>query len=283
MRKRTKISLEPKHILTFFVIVCMALIFVSFRYSEKLEPIKTVVGNVLTPMQKGINSIGRYIADQMDRFTSMNELLAENASLKEQIAEVTNENKMLQQDKYELQNLRKLLTLDEKYSEYDKVAARVIWRDTNNWYNVFKIDKGTNDGLAVNMNVLAGNGLVGIVIETGHNYSLVRSIIDDKSKVYAMFTKTSDTCTVEGNLKLMDDGLINVEEIPREAEIKDGYELVTSPMSEKYLPGLLIGYVSGDVVIDPSNMTQSCLATPAVDFKRLDTVLVITELKEVLY
>lgn len=282
MRKRTNISFEPKHILAFFTVLCLILIFVSFRYSEKLEPIKSVAGDVLAPMQKGINTVGKYISDQVERFASINELLAENASLKEQLADVSNENKLLQQDKYELQNLRDLLTLDETYSEYNKVAARVISKDSNNWYNVFTIDKGTNDGLANDMNVVAGNGLVGIIIDARHNHSIVRSIIDDKSNVWGSFMKTSDDCNVSGDLKLMDEGKIHVENIPIESKIKDGDEVVTSRISNKFLPGILIGYVS-DIQPDASNLTKSGKITPVVDFKRLDTVLVITELKEELY
>ena len=189
------------------------------------------------------------------------------------------ENKILQQDKYELESLRKLYKLDEKYASYPKVAARVISNDTSNWYNTFLIDKGTDDGLSIDMNVLAGNGLVGIIVETGKNYSRVRSIIDDSSNVSGMFLKTSDTCVVSGNLKMIDSGMIEVTHISKDAEIKDGYEIVTSNISDKYLQGILVGYIS-NITIDANNMTKSGYVTPVVDFDRLDTVLIITELKK---
>lgn len=279
MRRRTKISIEPKYILAFFTVLCLILIFVSFKYSDKLEPVRSTVGSIFAPMQKGINSLGTTISKQFENFKSVKQLQTANEQLKEELNNVTYENKILQQDKYELESLRKLFVLDSKYAGYPKVAARVISGDVNNWYPRFTIDKGTDDGLAVGMNVMAGNGLVGIIVEARHNHSIVRSVIDDKSSVGGMFLKTKDTCMVTGDLKLIDKGLIQVTMISKDAKIKEGYEVVTSNVSDKYLQGILIGYIR-DITMDSNNMTMSGYLTPAADFNRLDTVLVITQLEE---
>ena len=155
---------------------------------------------------------------------------------------------------------------------------QVISSDPDNWYNTFIIDKGSEDGLAVNMNVMAGDGLVGIITDVKKSYSTVRSIIDDDSNVYGTFLKTSDSCIVSGNLQLMNDGVIEVSSISGNAKIEDGYEVVTSQISDKYLSGILIGYVH-DLKKDVSNLTQTAYLTPAADFRKLDMVLVITKVK----
>lgn len=279
MRRRTKLNINPKHVLIACVIICISLIVISFRFSEKLSPVKEAVGSVITPMQVGINTVGTMISNSFDNFKSINDLLAENEELEDQVNLLSYQNKLLLQDKYELDGLRDLYELDQKYLDYPKVAARVISKDTNNWYNVFTIDKGTRDGLAENMNVLAGNGLAGIIIEVHYNYSVVRSIIDDYSSVSGMFLKTSDTCIVQGDLQLMDEGKIRVEFINKDANISDGDEVVTSHISPNYLQGILIGYVS-DAQLDPGNMTKTAYLTPVVDFERMEEVLIITEIKE---
>ena len=278
MRKRTKITMDPKYILMMIAIVCVALIIVSFRFQDKMTPIRTAVGSIVTPMQRGINKIGLVVADGMDYATTVKKLTRENDSLKKQVDDLSAQNRLLQQDKYDLDNFRKLYDLDEKYSDYPKVAAHVISSD-GNWFNSFVIDKGSNDGLKVNMNVLAGDGLVGIVTEVNKSYARVRSIIDDESSVTGSFLKTSDMCFVNGNLKLINKGMIDISGIPVDAEIKNGYEVVTSPVSDKYLPGILIGYAR-DIETDSSNITQSAHLTPAADFSGLDMVLVITEVKD---
>jgi rod shape-determining protein MreC len=253
--------------------------FVSYRYSEEMSPIKAAVGNVISPMQNGINTVGHSVFNQVDKLASMSQLLKENDQLKEKVDTLSYENKILLQDKYELDRFRNLYKLDQKYADYPKVGARVISTDSNNWYNTFLIDKGTDDGIAVDMNVIAGNGLVGIVEEVGKNWSRVRSIIDDSSHVSGMFLKTSDTCIVRGDLKLMESGVIGVDHINIDADIYDGYEIVTSHISDKYLQGILIGYVS-NITETSGNLEKTAYLTPAVDFERLEEVLIITELKE---
>lgn len=279
MRRRTKIHLNPKHIFIVCIILSIGLIILSFRFGEQLAPVKSAVGTMVTPMQRGINAVGSFISDKLDTLRSMRDLLEENEELKDQVNILSYENKLLLQNKYELDELRELYKLDQKYLDYPKVAARVISKDPNNWYSVFTIDKGTKDGLAKDMNVMAGNGLVGIITEAHYNYSKVRSIIDDKSNVTGMFMKTSDICYVQGDLKLMEEGKIRVEFISKDAEIQDGYEVVTAHISDKFLQGILIGYVS-DIKLDASTMTKTAYLTPVVDFEHLEEVLIITELKE---
>lgn len=270
--------MDPKYILMTIAIVCVALIIVSFRFQDKMTPIRTAVGSVVTPMQRGINKIGLVVADGMDYVTTVKKLVKKNNALQKQLDDLSQQNRLLQQDKYDLDDFRKLYSLDEKYSNYPKVAAHVISSD-GNWFNSFVIDKGSKDGLKVNMNVLAGDGLVGIVTEVNKSYARVRSIIDDESSVTGSFLKTSDMCFVNGNLKLIGKGMIDISGIPADAEVKEGYEVVTSPVSDKYLPGILIGYAR-DIKTDSSNITQSAHLTPAADFSGLDMVLVITEVKD---
>lgn len=279
MRKRTKISIDPKYILMTIAIVCVGMILISFKFQDKMAPVRSAVGNVVLPMQRGINRIGVLVADGMEYVTTMGKLVEENNSLKKQIEDISSQNRLLQQEKYELDNFRKLYALDEQYADYPKVAAHVISGDPGNWYNSFTIDKGSSDGLAVNMNVMAGDGLVGIITYVNKSYARVRSITDDESNVSGTFLKTSDDCVVNGNLKLMDEGVIEISGIPINAKVEDGYEVVTSQISSKYLPGILIGYVR-DLTTDSSNMTQSGYLTPAADFSGLDMVLVITKVKD---
>lgn len=279
MKRRKNWNIHPKYILAVFSVVCVVLVVLSFKYESKFASFKSSLGDVMTPMQKGINYVGSFFSDKIDLVATKEELLKENEELKAQVEELTYDNKILVQEKNEGDELRRLYELDTKYPDYHKVAARVVGRDSNNWYNTFVIDKGTADGIQKDMNVIAGEGLVGIVAEAGKHYSKVRSIIDDKSNVSAMFLKTSDTCIVKGNLESIFNGVIDVEMINKEAKIENGYEVVTSHISTKYLQGILIGYVS-DISDDPTSLTKTAKLTPVVSFDKLETVLIITQLKD---
>lgn len=279
MKRRNKFNINSKHIFIVAFIVFLVIMVVSFISPEKISPVKAAVGNAVSPMQKGINTVGKSISDQWDKLQNISDLMEENEILKEQANTLSYENKLLLQDKYELDRLRDLFELDEKYAEYPKVAARVIGADPNNWFTTFTIDKGIRDGIDVNMNVMAGNGLVGIIEEVGTNWAKVRTIIDDQSNVSGMFIRTSDTCIVEGDLELMEQGVIRIEEINIDAEIEEGYEIVTSHISDRYLQGILIGYIQ-DITLDANKMTKSAYLVPAVSFENIEEVLIITELKE---
>ena len=102
MRRRTKLPIEPKVILIAFSLICFVLIIVSFQYEEKLAPIKSFAGEVVTPMQKGINSVGTWFSDRAQIFTTMEKLIEENNQLKEELANISYENKILQQDVIQL-------------------------------------------------------------------------------------------------------------------------------------------------------------------------------------
>ncbi len=279
MRVRNQTTHSNRFWLIVLVCVCLLLVGIDQASGGK-GPLSFVANYTVVPMQKGISYIGTWLSDLSTNFETMEDMRAENDRLQEQVDELTVENTRLTQETYELERLQELYKLDENYSDYDKIGARVIASNGTNWFSTFTIDKGSNDGIKVDCNVLAGSGLVGIVTEVGPDYAQVRSIIDDASNVSAMMLSTSDTCMVVGSLSMMDDGRLRFEKLANnDHEIEVGEEVVTSYISNRYLQGLFIGYVS-EIEVEPNNLTRSGYITPAVDFSQIQEVLVITETKE---
>ena len=136
------------------------------------------------------------------------------------------------------------------------------------------------DGIRVDNNVIAGKGLVGIVTEVGSSWATVRSIIDDSSSVSAMTVSTSDNCIVNGDLELIDEGKLRFEQLyDQENKVTVGERIVTSNISEKFVEGLFIGYVS-EVQVDINNLTKTGTIVTPVDFLHLKDVFVITVNKQ---
>ena len=272
---------KSKLILFFLSLFCGIMIIVSFALEFTDSPVKDVVGVVLTPIQSGINHVGGWFSGKMDYFEDNLKLAAQNEELQSQVDQLTVENTQLLQDKDELNSLRDLYELDHKYETYEKVGARVISKDdSSNWFSTFTIDKGSNDGLAVDMNVMAGSGLVGIITDVGPNWATVRSIIDDYSNVSAQISETEDTCIIAGDLSLTDEGTVRLVKLnDPDSKVKVGDTVVTSQISDIFLPGILIGYVS-EIGVDSNNLTHSGLVSTVVDFKDIKEVLVIKNLKQ---
>ena len=280
MRKSTNDNLKNKYLLAGLSIFCVLLIVVSFLDSSATAPVKQVSGFIITPVQKGINGFGSWLSGLTDNFEDAENLRTENKELKEKVDTLTAENSQLIQDREELLRLRELYDLDEQYDDYEKVGARIIAKESGHWFQLFTIDKGSNDGIQKDMNVISGGGLVGIVTEVGPNWATVRSIIDDNSNVSAMVSTTSDQCIIAGDLRLIDEGSLNLVKLTdADNKVHVGDKVVTSYISEKFLPGILIGYIS-ELNNDANNLTKSGYITPVVDFRHLQEVLVILELKE---
>lgn len=279
MRRKKRDSIPSKYILSAISAVCVVCMLMSYVFGFQGGPLGTISGYLFVPIQKGINYVGWYLSDRADNLQDLRAVMAERDALQEQVDQLTMENGQLMQEKYELEDLRALFKLDRSYSNYSKVAANVIAKEPGNWFHSFTIDKGAKDGIEVNMNVLAGSGLVGIVSKVGHDWAQVRAIIDDTSNVSAMISATADNCMVSGNLQLMSEGVISVTQLKdSDNQVESGVKVVTSQVSDKYHPGLLIGYVQ-NLEMDANNLTKSGTLTPAVDFEHLRAVLVITDQK----
>jgi rod shape-determining protein MreC len=279
MKRKQQMEIPPKVILLILSFICIVLLVITNIFSATVPFLNDISGSIFVPMEKGVNAIGTFIEERKENIRNAKQLREENEKLQEKVDEYRAQIQSLESDQSELDNLRALYELDRKYESYPKVGARIIASDDSNWYSNFTIDKGSDDGISVDMNVIAGDGLVGIVYSVGKNYSKVRSIIDDTSYVSAMFTTTADNCLVNGDLKSIEDNYITVDHINKDAKINEGDELITSNVSSKFLPGITIGYVS-DIEVDSNSLTKSGKVTPVVDFKHLEEVLVITQLKE---
>ena len=280
MKRPSKfININTKVLIFVLTVFCVFSIILSSIFSNYSKPAKIVSGAIVVPLQDGMNGIGKWFTNKADYFNSVKKLTKKNKELESQVNELTEENSLLAQNKYELERLRDLYQLDQDYSSYEKIAANVIGKDSGNWFDIFTINKGSKDGIKKDMNVISGGGLVGIITDVGKDYAKVRAIIDDESSVSVSFANTSDTGIVSGDLKLMDDGVMNVTEVLKDAKVTEGDMVVTSKISDKFVPGILVGYVT-NIKLDSSELTQSGQIIPVVDFKHIDEVLVITQLKD---
>ena len=279
-RPKEKFTLPSKYLLFLLTLVCIGIMFLSFKTPNINTPLNSVAGVVIIPFQNGIAQIGSWITDKSDELIELRDVLEENQRLKDEVDRLTIENTKYQQERYELNQLRQLLKLDEEYSEYEKIGAKIISRDSNNWFSSFTINKGSNDGIQINCNVMAGSGLVGRVTSVGPNYAKVTSIIEDNNNTSGLLLSTGDHLIVTGDLTTISKGMISFSKlVDSNNKAAVGDKIVTSNISEHYLPGILIGYIS-NIEIDANNLTKSGTLTTAVDFEHLEDVLIIMELKQ---
>lgn len=279
-KEKEKFKLPSKYVLFLLTLVCMILMALSFFTNFMGGALNSVSGTLIVPFQEGVSAVGTFFADKVDEYKDMRHVYSENEELKAQIEALTNENILYKQEHYELENLRELLQLDDQYSNYEKLAATIIGKDAGNFYSSFIINRGEKDGLSVNMNVIADGGLVGRITKVGDHWARVLAIIDDTSNVSAMVLSTSDNLIVSGSIDLMYDRKISFSQLLDSNDyVAVGDKIVTSNISDKYLPGILIGYIS-EIELNSNNLSKSGKLTPVVDFEHLSDVYVILTLKQ---
>ena len=236
--------------------------------------LESAIGVVVTPFQDLTTGISSWVDETVTSARNKADLKEENTELKNQIAELLEENRRLAMYEEENANLSALLKIAQRYPAYESVGATVIAKDPGVWYDGFTIDKGTTSNISANMVLIAPEGLVGRVLESGATFSKAQSILDSRSSVPAMSTRTGDLGVVKGNYTLSADGLCIMEYIDAQAEIMVGDEIVTSHLSDIYPAGLAIGKVL-ELETDTNGLTKYAVIQPYVDLKHLDTILVI--------
>ncbi|HEY5649762.1 MAG TPA: rod shape-determining protein MreC, partial [Nitrospiria bacterium] len=155
------------------------------------------------------------------------------------------------------------------------IPANVIGRDPTNWYQTLQIDKGTRDGVAVDMGVTTPRGVVGRVIEAGPTSSKILLLTDRNSAVAGLVQETRDEGIVEGTEK----GLARIKYLSLLATSEEGHRVITSGLAGSFPKGFLIG-ILGPLTKKENDLFQEARVIPATDFSRLEEVLVITGLRE---
>lgn len=273
--KRVKSRLNVKAALFLVILSCLTALFIQYFQREKTITLLSVAGAVVVPFQEGVNEVGKFLFERESTRTSLNEA-------SERIEELKRENDALRREIAELQSIRqenaayrRLLNAKERLNSYEVSLASVIGNDGVNIFNRFTINLGSADGIEKDMNVITGEGgVVGLVSYVGLNYSIVTSIIEDGTHVSAMTKNGHENCIVTGDLKTSGASVLKLENALSDVNFESDGTLVTSYISDKYLPGLLIGYVT-EVRDNPDGLTKTGLVKTAVDFTKIREVLVI--------
>ena len=281
MNKKDRINIPGYVVLLFLTLLCIVILFFSYATDFAGGPLQTLADYVFLPMQQGLTAAGSGISHGIAEHTEKEKLIEQNKKLEERVTELESRLTITQLRENELDRLQDLLDLSHDYDKYKTTGARIIAKGTSNWFSTFTINKGSADGIRRDMNVIADNGLVGVVVSTGRHFANVRSIIDDDSNVSAQIADTEDQLIVSGSLKdMQQSGMITFNGLRDEkGKVRSGDAVVTSNVSSKYLPGILIGYI-GDKDDSSDGLTSHGTITPVADFTHLSEVLVITQLKE---
>jgi rod shape-determining protein MreC len=261
------------------IIVSVLALLLSIGYSNGGRTSVTIVENlfsyVVVPTQDVLTSFSNSVTERVNDISRVFEyreeikvLEAENEALKEENIALTLDQVQIKQ----LEDLKSNLNFIKQNRFENYVTAKVVSKDSSNWFNMFTINAGKAHGVEKYSVVVANNGLVGRVYEVGDNYSKVITIVDNKSKI--SFEVLSLENQYQGYIESTHDGLLTGRIFEPNAELENEMKIITTGQGI-YPEGVLVGEIIS-IDDDADEFLQKVTIEPEVDFRYLKYVTVIT-------
>lgn len=268
---------NKKNSIVGIIITILILIFLVVVSNIKPDTVSKI-GNPFTKfvnsIQNGMTYLKNKVAGNNSFFVNVDELKKENDELKEKNSELEKSLREFEVLKAENSTLREYVNLTDKYSEYTTYPAYVIQSDISNYSKIIVINAGKKDGIDVNMTVISEKGLVGHVVSVTDDTAKVQTIIDTSSSVASTISTSRDSIALKGIIDSNNE--LKAAFIPTDANVLDGDSVETSGIGGIYPKGIHIGTIKS--VINTKNITNRyAIIETAVDFSKLETVLVITK------
>lgn len=260
-------------IVTLVTIILIIMIGISLGGRAKFSPPENLIGKAITPIQSIFYKGGLTVENTISSLFSFRRIAKENELLKKENSELNNkliEQSMTKNELDELRNLYDAMNYVKTNTNYQYVTASVTGKDLGNWYNVFTINAGKNQGIKKDSTVLNGEGLIGRVFEVGNDWSKVVTIIDNKSSVsFEVLRNNQYIGVIRGSIKANLSGYL----IDPQAQVLVGDKLLTSGLSI-YPKGIMIGEIK-EVMKKEDELLKTITVDPVVNFKKLDKVFII--------
>ena len=255
------------------IIVLIMIVILSNTDIKKVSFVENIFSSIVMPIQNGLTYLKNKIEGNDSFFTDVKNLQAENDELKKKNSELEQSLRELEIIKSENETLKEYVNLKDKYLEYKTLPSYIINKNINNYEKTLVINVGSKNGIKPNMTVIADKGLVGYVISTTDNTSKVQTIIDSSTSVSSIISTSKEaiiaTGTLEGN------SILKASYIPTEATLLENDNVETSGLGGIYPKGIHIGTIK-QIVNTKNNIDRYAYIETAVDFSKLQTVLVIT-------
>ena len=234
-----------------------------------------VVKTVLQPLRAGAQALTRQaegIYGYLFRYEALEErvkqLEAENAQLREEVRAAATLTR-------EVDRLTAALGLKERRKDFKLVDAYISSWDSGDWSKRCTINRGEGSGIEKDQCVITANGeVVGIVIEVGPDYAVVKTVLDSSLEISATIAASGYNGMVQGGYATGEEGYLRMNYLPSGAVIWNHDQVVTAG-SNLYPRDLVLGSVI-DAGFDETGVAKFAILEPAVDFGSLEQVFVLT-------
>jgi rod shape-determining protein MreC len=258
--------------LALLILTSIAVLTLDFRGSGIVKGARNGLATVLSPFEGAARTATKPFRNGWNGMTHYGDVKSENERLRRRLAELEGQADKNANSAKELEQLTKATDLPW-IGDVHKVAARVVAGPTSNFSHSVEIDKGSKDGLKVNMPVVAGDGLVGRVQQVTSSHAIVQLLTDPDFKVGVRVVPTGVLGTAKGQGE--GDPLVVDTGLDAGAKVDQHTPLTTSGAdNSRYPASIPIGTVRGSEA-GSGGLTLDLLVEPYVDTQRLSFVSVL--------
>jgi len=238
--------------------------------------IKDAVNGIIMPIRYVGVKIGEAFDGFSKYFESMDALVSENESLRDEIAKLESELADADATKNENARLREYLGVKKTYPDFELLDALIVGREGDNTTTFLTLDRGSGDGVEVGMPIIVKRGVVGSVCEVGRDWCRVRVITESSASVGAYIDRSGEIGIVSGDITLGLSNSCSLKYLNENADVEVGDFIYTSGQGSVYPRGLLIGRVS-EVGIDQFQRQKTAVVEVVVDVEELRYVMIVTD------
>ena len=260
---------RPKWVSYIFVLLSLLLLSLSSGEGQEWNPAEKIAVEIAAPFQRLFTGTVSLVRDIWRNYFFLVQTRQENLLLKRRIDLLEIENSKYQELLLANQRLRNLLRFQENTNE-SLLAARVIGWDSSGLYKSIILDKGKSDGLTGKMAVVNSEGVVGRIVSISPNYAQALLITDHNSAIDGLVQSSR----ARGMLKGGGSGGCYFDYVIKTCEIETGDRIVTSGLGGIFPKGLSLGTVK-EINDSPNMLFKEVRVTPAVDFSKLEEVLIV--------
>jgi rod shape-determining protein MreC len=243
---------------------------------EGLSLLQRVVFKLLSPVQRVVAAVAHGVGQAWSSYLDLRGVREDNRRLAERVAGLEGQVQYEQQRVLEAERLRELLEL-RQVLPIATIAAEVVGRDGLPWFRTLTLDKGREDGIALDAAVLSATGIVGRVVAVGPRAARVQLLLDRDSGVAAILERNRVAGVVCGQVGYADQGKpdLVMKYVSSLADVAVGDRVLSSGLDRIYPKGLVIGRVRS--VGAGAGLFREVLVTPSAGFDRLEEVLVVRD------
>lgn len=242
----------------------------SLRRDDSAEAVEGGVQRVSSPVLGAANTVGSSVAAAFRMFGDVGRSRRELAEMRRRIQQLEAEAERQREQAQENQRLRRLLSMREELAP-KSVGAEVLAASLTGQSRVLVVDAGTERGVREDLPAVAWGGAVGRVVDAGPGFAKIRLLTDPNSGVSGIVQRSR----VEGMLRGRADGLLEMQYVPKFADVAVGDRVVTSGLDGVFPRGFAVGRVAR--VRESTGVSKIVEVEPEIEYDSLQEVLVLTE------